>query len=212
MARTDFASFIWKSRLYVIGGKKTLSDIRPRGEVWSLNLKKSKNESWQREADYPDIRKSFFIGWKMVVYREKAWLVTGERKVDYLDLNTRKWGSISTTFARTSADQAAGLGVWPWQGALREYAVQAAHGKLYVFGGTDRQTGIGNNLFMELDLETKKWKRLTGYPKPTADYTMPGPRRYASAWVNKDDSKMYLTFGDANRCVHYLDTGARTAT
>lgn len=139
------------------------------------------------------------MGLQTVIHRNKAWLVTGSNLVDYFDLETHEWGSIITTFQRTPQDRAVGLRAWPWTGLYSEYSIQARQGKLYVFGGTDRQTRIGNNLFMELELDTKIWRRLTGYPTPTPDYSMPGPRRYAQTWIMKDDSKLYLAFGDANR-------------
>jgi hypothetical protein len=189
--------------LYVVGGKtqniaKQLLERKIKGEMWSIDL--NAPDSWRREPEYPDSSVHFF-GLTMIVHRNKAWVVTGQKEVHFFDLETNKWGSIMTRFTRTADDKKAGLRPWPWSGAHRESCLQARNGKLYVFGGTDEQTSIGSNLFMELNLDTKVWRRLTGYPVPTADYTMPGPRRYAQGWIMKDDSKMYLAFGDANRYV-----------
>ncbi|KAH8823436.1 hypothetical protein DL96DRAFT_1713846 [Flagelloscypha sp. PMI_526] len=200
-ARNDFASFVWKGRLYIAGGKSTMDMTKIfeciTGEVYSIDLQTF--DSWHREAPWPYRNREKFFGQTMVIHREKAWLVTGKKRVDYFDLQTKQWGSIMTTFNRTAADEAAGVLPWPWTGSLREYAIQAREGKLYLFGGTDNQTSIGNNFLMELDLDTKRWRRLSGYPIPTVGYTIPGPRRYSSSWISKDSSKMYLTFGDANR-------------
>lgn len=67
--------------------------------------------------------------------------------------------------------------------------------------GSHATTAMGCNLFMELDLATRKWRRLTGYVRAPeyADYTCPGPRNSASSWVSADKKRIFLLFGHADR-------------
>lgn len=52
---------------------------------------------------------------------------------------------------------------------------------------------------MELDLKTRKWRRLSGYAitgRPgDGDYLCPGPKKNAVSWVGKNKSKFFLLYG-----------------
>ncbi|KAJ6452159.1 hypothetical protein C8R47DRAFT_1181346 [Mycena vitilis] len=54
---------------------------------------------------------------------------------------------------------------------------------------------------MELDLATRKWRRLTGYVRAPeyGDYSCPGPRKSAGSWVSTDKTRFFLLFGHADR-------------
>lgn len=216
--RESFSSFIWKSesiydaapnssdsstgRLYVAGGRKRSLGPWYR-DIWVLDLKT--RDVWRQLPEYPiEFRTSgMFIGWNMIVHGNKAILVTGRPDVDYFDLETETWGSFRTTYTPTPEDVAAGVkNKWPFPGkTLCDSTMQIANGKLYVFGGTHRTTNIGCNLFMELDLTSKIWRRLSGYPMAPAlaDYTVPGPRRSASSWISQDKQRFYVMFGQCDR-------------
>ncbi|KAJ7110897.1 hypothetical protein C8R44DRAFT_742672 [Mycena epipterygia] len=200
--RESFACFIWNSRFYVAGGRK--SSLGPwYRDMWAFDL--NTRESWRQLPDYPvPVRQSgVFVGWKMLVHNNTAILFTGRPTIDVFDLATETWMSFQTTYSATAADIAAGIkDGWPYPGQLCiDATMQIAHGKLYVFGGEHKTTSIGCNLFMELDLTTRKWRRLTGYvraPKD-ADYTCPGPRKSASSWVSADKKRIFVMFGHADR-------------
>ncbi|GLB35176.1 hypothetical protein LshimejAT787_0207410 [Lyophyllum shimeji] len=201
LARFAFASFTWKSRLYVAGGQQDSLGPFYR-DFWYLDLEKL--DAWRPLPGYPIPQSSSgaFLNWSMVVYNNKALLFTGRRQMDYFDLVTEKWGTIDTTYTPTRADEKAGVGKWPWPGQrLSDSAQQIVGDKLLVFGGVHRDTNIGCNLFMELDLKTNVWRRLTGHvmPPPDNDYSCPGPRKNPGSWVGKDKNRFYLLFGQCDR-------------
>jgi hypothetical protein len=148
-------------------------------------------------------RTGAFLNWNMVLHEDKAYLFTGRPKVDYFDLVTEKWGYIMTTYTPTGHDESAGiLDNWPYPGSiLSDSTQQITRGKLLVFGGAHKNTSIGCNLFMELNLETKTWRRLSGYVMAPInnDYSCPGPRKSAASWVSKDKDRFYLLFGQCDR-------------
>jgi hypothetical protein len=129
---------------------------------------------------------------------DKAYLFTGRRQVEFFDLATRKWGRIMTTYK--GDDGRVKPGRWPYPGdRLVDYAMQCVDGRLYVFGGTHADSIIGCNLLLELNLQTKEWRRLSGSITPEADYSCPGPRRHPISWVGKDKTKIFFMYGDADR-------------
>jgi hypothetical protein len=188
-------------RLYVAGGRKDSLGPFYR-DLWYLDLKEL--DRWRPLPDYP-IPMSVsgaFLNWNMVLHGSKAYLFTGRSKVDYFDLATEKWGHIVTTYTATRKDRSAGITNWPYPGMLlSDSAQQITRGRLFVFGGAHKSTSIGCNLFMELNLETKIWRRLSGYVMaPTNnDYSCPGPRKSAGSWVSKDKDRFYLLFGQCDR-------------
>ncbi|KAJ7764247.1 hypothetical protein B0H16DRAFT_1718189 [Mycena metata] len=105
----------------------------------------------------------------------------GDPTIDVFDLVTESWASFRTTYTPTAADIQAGVtDGWPYPRQLcNDATIQIAHNKImmYIFGGDHGTTSVGCNLFMELDLTTRKWRRLTGYVRPPKhdDYTCPGP-------------------------------------
>ncbi|KAJ6550177.1 hypothetical protein B0H19DRAFT_1160557 [Mycena capillaripes] len=200
--RENFASFIWNSHFYVAGGRK--SSLGPwYRDLWTLGL--NNRQEWRRLPDYPvSIRQAgMFTGWSMLVHDDTALLFTGRPTIDVFNLVAETWNSFRTTYAPTSADLAAGVkDGWPYPRQLSSDAtMQIVQNKLYVFGGSHATTAIGCNLFMELDLTTRKWRRLTGYVRAPehADYTCPGPRKSASSWVSPDKKRIFLMFGQADR-------------
>lgn len=149
-----------------MAGGKAASRAPPTQEMYSISL--SSFDEWRKEPSYPRSGgRDGFFGWTMVVHDHKAYVINGLPNVDYFDLKTNKWSSIPTKFKPKKADRDAGLvGKWPWLGVLSQATAQATKdGKIYVFGGVTLETNIGCNLFMELDLKTKLWRRLSGYPK-----------------------------------------------
>ncbi|KAH0586659.1 hypothetical protein H2248_007875 [Termitomyces sp. 'cryptogamus'] len=206
LSRFAFASFIWNSRLYVAGGQKDSLGPFYR-DFWYLDL--TKLDEWKQLPRYPNPMSSSgaFLNWSFVVYNNKAFLFNGRSQLDYFDLVQGKWESIITKYTPTSEDRKAGVtGSWPWPGTVTDSAQQVVGDKLFVFGGAHGKTSIGCNLFMELDLKTNTWRRLTGYvvPPPENDYSCPGPRKNAGSWVGKDINRFYLLFGHCSRDGAYL--------
>jgi hypothetical protein len=138
-----------------------------------------------------------------VVHRDKALLFTGRPLIDVFDLAKEKWSSFETTYSPTEADIEAGVvSDWPYPNEkLSDTTMQIVKGKLYVFGGAHATTSIGCNLFMVLDLSSRKWRRLSGYVRAPkhADYTCPGPRKSSSSWVSTDKTRIFLLFGHCDR-------------
>ncbi|KAF9465693.1 hypothetical protein BDZ94DRAFT_1296211 [Collybia nuda] len=199
LSRFSFATFIWNSHLYIAGGQK--DSLGPFYRDF-LCLDLVKLDGWRALPDYPRLA-AVFLNWDMVVHEDKAYLVTGKPRVDFFDLKTEKWGFITTTYKATPEDKKAGVvGGWPYPGQqLSSSAQQVTKGKLLIFGGIHGMTNIGCNLFMELDLKTKVWRRLSGYvmPPPDGDYSCPGPRKSASSWVSRDANRFYLLYGQCDR-------------
>ncbi|KAF8177473.1 hypothetical protein K438DRAFT_1978454 [Mycena galopus ATCC 62051] len=171
--RQSFASIIWRSKLYIAGGRKSEKGPYYR-DMWTLDL--IKLDAWRQLEDYPIPAKASgnFLGWNLVLYNDTALLFTGRPTIDVFDLKTE-----------LSFDS----------------ATQVIGDKLYVFGGGHGTTVMGCNLFMELDLLTRKWRRLSGTVHVTehGDYTCPGPRKNAASWVGPDKAHFYLLFGVVDR-------------
>ncbi|KAJ7097492.1 hypothetical protein C8R43DRAFT_1048951 [Mycena crocata] len=200
--RENFASWIWNSHLYVAGGRKTGLGPWYR-DVWVLDL--TKLYVWRQLPDYPvpKVTSGMFLGWDMLVHNDTALLFTGRPTVDVFDLRAETWGSFETTYEPTAADLHAGVvGGWTYPGrACCDTTMQIVRDKLYVFGGSHGTTSMGCNLFTELDLKTRKWRRLSGTVRVTVhgDYSCPGPRKSASSWVSPDKARIYLLFGSFDR-------------
>ncbi|KAH6907506.1 hypothetical protein BKA70DRAFT_357644 [Coprinopsis sp. MPI-PUGE-AT-0042] len=224
-ARYQFASFIWDSKYYIFGGTRDQLAGPQYKDFWCLDLE-TKGATWRELAPYPgSLRHNAgrAIGFGFLVHREQkcAYLITGQQTVESFDLVTEEWSSFNSSFNPTPNDRKAGIkGSWIWPGNNVTDAGLAIDGdKIYVFGGKHGKSVLGNNLLMELDVNTKEWKRLSGYlyPQPDADYSCPDPRTYPSCWVgpeilnpkpwgSKDDTtsvpkrrRLYMLFGQCNR-------------
>jgi hypothetical protein len=198
---------LFSGRLYVAGGRRSEKGPYFR-DIWTLDLVKL--DAWRRLPDYPvpfEVS-GLFLGWNMAVHGDTAVLFTGRPTIDVFDLNTETWSSFETTYTATAADIAAGvIGGWPYPGrSSSDSAMQILDSKLYVFGGGHGKTQMGCNLFMELDLSTRKWRRISGTVQVTehADNSSPGPRKTAASWVSADKSRFFLLFGIFDReCAHF---------
>ncbi|TEB27447.1 hypothetical protein FA13DRAFT_1736578 [Coprinellus micaceus] len=208
--RQRCASFVWNNHLYVFGGWTGDTFVFYK-DLWCLNLEDETGRAWRKLPDYP-VGVNALLSPSMVVDRDekRAYLITGRPRVDYFDLVAERWGYIETTFHATEEDTRCGVtGGWPFRrNDLTDATVVINKGKIYTFGGGHGDTTIGCNLFMELDLATKKWKRLSGYvmSPPNADYSMPGPRMSACGWVGPCMDTIYIFLGHAMRHGP-LDTG-----
>ena len=131
----------------------------------------------------------------MSVHADKAYLFTGRPRVDFFDLKTKQWGSIKTEFKR---DGLATPGPWLYpNNHVSDYTMQMVDGRMYVFGGSHATACLGTNLFVVLDLATRKWTHLSGTVLPTPDYSCPGPRKWPASWVMGD--RIYIIYGVADR-------------
>jgi hypothetical protein len=187
--------------LYVAGGRHkntadTVIEAEYLRDLWRLNL--DKLDVWEQLPPYPIPFRTMplFCGLSMSVHADKAYLFAGRPQVDFFDLKTRQWGFIRTEFKRD--DGRAGPGPWPYpENNLSEYAMQMIDGRMYVFGGSHPQASLGTNLFVVLDLATRKWTRLSGTVLPTPDYSCPGPRKWPASWVV--GNRIYILYGVADR-------------
>jgi hypothetical protein len=159
-------------------------------DLWRLDL--DKLEAWEQLPSYHVP----FCGLLMAVHANKAYLFAGRPQVDFFDLKTRQWGSIKTEFKRD--DGCAGAGAWPYpDNHLTDYTMQMVDGRMYVFGGSHAKASLGTNLFVVLDLATRKWTRLSGTVLPTPDYSCPNPRKWPASWVS--GGRIYIIYGVADR-------------
>ncbi|KAJ7220976.1 hypothetical protein C8J57DRAFT_1393484 [Mycena rebaudengoi] len=200
--RESFASFIWNSHLYVAGGRSAAGGPFHH-DLWALDL--IKLDAWRQLPDYP-IALSLsgqFLGFSMHVYNATALLFTGRPTVDVFDLVAENWTSFETTFSPTPADLEAGVvDDWPYPRKQSwDATTLIVNDKLYIFGGAHGSSIMGCNLFMELDLTTRVWRRLSGYVRapPDADYACPSPRKNAGSWASPDKKRIFLLFGHFDR-------------
>ncbi|EDR04766.1 uncharacterized protein LACBIDRAFT_330381 [Laccaria bicolor S238N-H82] len=208
LARFGFASFIWRTRLYMAGGQ---TDARHSfRDLWCLDLSQVQQE-WRRLEDYPIplAVTGQFYGWQMKIRDDKAYLFTGRPELDFYDLLSERWSSVMTTYVPTAEDRYAGVeGDWPYPGfRVVEAAVELAHDKLLVFGGTHKGSALGCNLLMELDLTSNTWKRLSGFViTPLWGHrSLPGPRKAAASWLNSSQDTLHILFGLSDRYAAQLE-------
>ncbi|RDB31086.1 hypothetical protein Hypma_000053 [Hypsizygus marmoreus] len=198
-ARTGSAYFVYDSHLYILGGEKNAGGPFFR-EFWRLNLEKM--DQWQRLPDYPKSREvtGELCYFSMAVSSDaKAYLFIGTPVIDFYDIKAQKWDSLMGAF--TSKDGAVVAHEWPLTTMhLVDYAMHCVNDRLYIFGGAHMKSNLGCNLFLELDIATRKWRRLSGQLVPkTPDYEGPGPRHFVSSWVGKDQNRIFVMYGDADR-------------
>ncbi|KAH9947500.1 hypothetical protein B0H21DRAFT_738280 [Amylocystis lapponica] len=189
--RTNFASFIYKSHLYVAGGYNLGTSREPFRDLWCMDLKKL--DGWRELAPYPADNGDAVAGWHMLVHGGKAYLFKGKPILDYFDLVTERWGQLHTSLADDSP--------WPYKRFMVSACTeQVVRGRLFVFSGGVNHLRVGCTLLMALDFRTKKWTRLSASlngPKPL--YFLPGPRTSLSSWVDSKQDRIYIKYGIKNR-------------
>jgi hypothetical protein len=165
-------------------------------DFWRLDLQKF--DAWHELPPYPvpTTVAGEFRGFSMAVHEDKAYMFTGRPEVDFFDLISNKWGSILTAFKRD--DEKPDPASWPYPGKeLSEYTMQLVDGKMYIFGGTNYDISPACDLFVVLDIATRRWTRLSGTVKPSPDHLRPGPRSFPVSWVNKKRDTIFVMFGVA---------------
>ncbi|KAI0312652.1 hypothetical protein OF83DRAFT_1066836 [Amylostereum chailletii] len=192
--REDFASFVWKSRLYVCGGQvddftRCLRDFH----YVDLNDLRA---GWHKLPDYPrPFPWGVPVGWRMHVDEstDKAYVFLGFKDVDVFDLKTNTWSRITTSYLSP--------GSWPIADTLLEFGSVIYKRRIYAFGGTHEGSKLGCNLWLVLDLQTGAWRRLSGRSGPEfdTDFMLPGPRRYPALWADEEHDRIWMMFGDAER-------------
>ncbi|KIM45748.1 hypothetical protein M413DRAFT_442358 [Hebeloma cylindrosporum] len=207
--RLASASFIWNSKLYVGGGLGDSKGPLYR-DLCCLDL--NRLDTWRALPPYPASENMTgpWLCWNFVVYEDKAYLFTGQDKLDYFDLRTETWGSVMTS----SLAKAAGSRHLVPLHTFKRSTQQLVGHHLYVFGGSHKTCAIGCNIFLQLDLKTMKWRKLSGYLKPgtAADYSCPGPRRNASSWVDPNEERIYLFGGECDRTAGEMTGELHTAS
>jgi hypothetical protein len=180
-------------------------------DFWYLDLNKSTPGGWHKLPDYKlPPTSNLWLGWAFSLdpFTKRAYLFNGSMDVDYIDLVTETWGRIKCSYTVTPEDAKAGVkNGWAYPGSHScDYASQIVLGdneakKILVFGGMHKTTSMGCNLFMELDLRTKTWRRISGsvIPPKDADHSVPGPRKYAASWVDKEQKRFYILYGSFDR-------------
>lgn len=180
-------------RLYVAGGIKS-GTFNPYCDMWCLDLRKL--NGWRELAPYPRTHGAF-LNLQMAVHESKAYAFNGTRVLDCFDLITERWGQLRTTFTDRSGKPL------PWlfqDNDLTDYSMHIVKGRMYVFGGTNRTSKMGCNIFASLNLTTRKWEHLSGVSGlPVAGYDCPGARKYLGSWVDAEETRIYIIEGMADR-------------
>ncbi|GBE88799.1 hypothetical protein SCP_1402040 [Sparassis crispa] len=126
-SRIAFASFIWKSRMYIVGGQRS-GTFEVYNDAWCLDL--TKLDGWRQLPPYPG---RYLMHTEMAVHGNKAYAFTGRATIEYFDLITDRWRQIRTTFVDANGHSAP----WPYaENDVDEYAVHIVRGHIYVFGAS----------------------------------------------------------------------------
>jgi len=124
-----------------------------------------------------------------------AYLFMGSAVLKCFDTRNMAWFELRTTLQTDDV-----LKRWPYSRNFRMFSIQSVRDRIYVFGGQDAQCVAGCDLFMELDIPNKRWRRLSGKlsaVKPS--FSSPGLRIGAASWVNRDQTKIFIMNGYADR-------------
>ena len=191
-----FFEFVDSGKLYVGGGLGETTGPRYR-DLCCLDL--SRLDTWRALPPYPvsESTSGPWVCWNFVIYNDKAYLFTGQDTLDYFDLRSETWGSVLTSSLAKVTGSKHRLPLYSFQPSTQQLVGR----HLYVFGGSHVSCAIGCNIFLQLDLDTMKWRKLSGYLSPgrAADYSCPGPRRNASLWVDANEERIYLFGGECDR-------------
>ncbi|KAH6911813.1 hypothetical protein BKA70DRAFT_1268556, partial [Coprinopsis sp. MPI-PUGE-AT-0042] len=200
MKRYGFSCFIWNSCLYVGGGGGEVRGPFYR-DLWCLDLNRPTLGGWRKLPGYTmPSTSNLWLGWVFSLdpYTKRAYLFNGLRDVDYFDLVTERWGS-HQVFLHRHTRRHEGRGE-EWMAVPRFSDL-----RLYFTDSSVRWDAQGHkrgcNLFMELDLKTKTWRRISGtvIPPKDAEHSCPGPRKYAASWVDLEQKHFYLLYGSFDR-------------
>lgn len=190
-------SLVFKSLgyLYVLGGEKTTGGPHYR-DFWMLDL--AKLDGWRQLPDFP-LPKTVtddLVGYKMAPHRDgRLFVFTGMSTLIVFDTKRRKWTLMQTTFIPDAESPD-----WPYPSArLTEYSAHCVGDRFYVFGGLHHGSVIGTDLLLELNISSRKWRRLSGSAVPVPSTTGPGPRGQCPSWVGKDQRRIFFMYGIANR-------------
>ncbi|RDB24341.1 hypothetical protein Hypma_008407 [Hypsizygus marmoreus] len=126
-ARYGFASFIWKSRMYIAGGLK--SGLGPfYRDFWNLDLEKLDARKPLPDYPVPARHTGQFVNWTARVYENKAYIFTGHPRIDYFDLMIQQWDSVETTYTPIPEDKKAGvINDWPYVSSSGTQSLDAAN-------------------------------------------------------------------------------------
>ncbi|CAA7271088.1 unnamed protein product [Cyclocybe aegerita] len=202
--RLGFAGFIWNGKLYIGGGLGETKGPFYR-DFCCLDL--AHPTTWRALPAFPqsENRTGVWLCWSFAVHEAtaRAYLFTGTVEVDYFDLVAEKWRTVQTHGLR-EASRYRGIKVFEDNAPLcgfKDSTQQVVGDFLYVFGGTHHLTKMGSNLFLQLNLKTMVWRRLSGEMTAgeKADYTCPGPRKTPSSWVDGKGERFYLIGGEMDR-------------
>ncbi|KAJ6517449.1 hypothetical protein C8R47DRAFT_1000441 [Mycena vitilis] len=195
ISRMRSAVLAFDGHLYVLGGEKFREGPWHR-DFWTLDL--AKLDGWKQLPDFPLSKEitGDLVGFQMAAHRDgRAFVFVGLPLVPVFDLKRRKWSVMPTTFIPDEQTPE-----WPYMTPrLMEYTAQCVGDRLFVFGGIHRESVVGTDLFMELHIPSRKWRRLSGSAVPVPSTVSPAPREQCHSWVGQDKSRIFVMFGEADR-------------
>lgn len=172
---------------YVFHGTGHDGAARPQG--WALSLREL--SKWRKIQPIPGQAGSFFWN-RLIVFKAKAYLFTGEQRLLVFDFETEKW---TTAFSKLRDST-------PWKEIFPKnfhmgYTSAIAGDKLYVFGGRKEVNDLGVDLLLSLDLSSLEWEVLSGSPDPVPSDRLPGLRGHSTSWIA--ENRLWIFSGAANR-------------
>ncbi|KZV74270.1 hypothetical protein PENSPDRAFT_626049 [Peniophora sp. CONT] len=211
-ARQGDSSFVWNSRLYVLGGFKVPKTGPFYGDFHYLDL--NRLDGWHPLPPFPVKPEAARQGpvcayHAMYVHQDTLYYFTGLDTMCAFDLVKEKWYQVQLTPGVEGSQ-------WPIKIGLRWFASTYASKRqqFYVFGGKHSDERLGCDLFLVIDTQTGQWRQLSGHALAAdirAVYHAPGPRVNAMMWADAEEKKIYLFGGEADRSgahMHNQEHGA----
>ncbi|KAJ3517674.1 hypothetical protein NLJ89_g366 [Agrocybe chaxingu] len=203
--------FVHEGFLYVYGGEKN-SVVGPYyKDFWRINLQKL--DRWE---SLPSPRrvprdKDNLSNHGMAVHDGAAYLFMGSATLLRYEFRSSQWTTVKTRFKSDSVVNQP----WPYSmvdgmpdSVCFAFSMICVLGKIYVFGGCTVHSFVGIDLFLELDIEKREWRRLSGSLNPVPSYSSPNPRQTPALWANREQTKTFLMYGHVDRTFAY-QRGAR---
>ncbi|CAA7263601.1 unnamed protein product [Cyclocybe aegerita] len=199
--------FVHEGFLYVFGGEKTSIDGPYYKDFWRIDLQKPDRwESLPSPSRALPRDKDCLGSHGMAVHNGAAYLFMGSATLLRYEFRSSQWTTVKTRFKSDSIVNQ----LWPYSivdgmsnSVCFAFSMICVLGKIYVFGGHTVSSFVGVDLFLELDIEKREWRRLSGSLNPVPSYSSPNPREAPALWTNREQTKIFLMYGHVDRFSAY---------
>ncbi|KAH9942131.1 uncharacterized protein BXZ73DRAFT_40844 [Epithele typhae] len=182
--RQGFASFVWNSRLYVLGGEKNALPGPWYRDFHYIDLK-DPEAGWRALPAYP-------VSPERRPPNARAYFLHGRSTLDVFDLRTDTWSQVKTKMAP-------GSGPWPLESSYNDFCIALVRRTLFVFGGTTNWAlgGTCSSRSTSTPPLDAPGRPSRGGVQP--DFGWPGPRKHAMMWADAAKEKLWMMYGEADR-------------